>query len=427
MKSLNIRGSLLGAVLIVAVGSSELASAASKSRPSTEIELNISYDILSDPDPNMQDSSPGKNAHTVTVLTVSLPVTIEGKQEITQLEFNPQPTRVFSEAGNKYAQYMVVASQETTRIGILIKGRVFKCDLAAVRAEPTKKPLSEADRKRFLRHERMIEKNDPSVQAIAKTIQGQTDIEIVENIYKYCIRNLSPDISKIKGVGAARTARDKTGMCIDYCDLFVALCRAKNIPARVVAGYKVDYAMCPKHAWVETYLSGLAWVPFEAAIAANIPDDALEWMFSNMQTSYLYFTNLRSDGVLHNNYYYDATLVQRNPAKPARIVESIEFIKPKKKYFNLAEFNKETGARLAKIDDSSNALINKIDAAIEMIDEGLYKDALENLKYDILPKTDGCATRGEPDASDWMLYCEDQQKIYPLVLNAIELAQKSLD
>jgi hypothetical protein len=65
-------------------------------------------------------------------------------------------------------------------------------------------------------------------------------------------------------------------------------------------------------------------------------------------------------------------------------------------------------------------LINKINEALEMVDEGLYKDAMNKLEHDILQKTNGCAERGEPDKNDWIISCEAQSEIYPLVIETIE-------
>ena len=73
--------------------------------------------------------------------------------------------------------------------------------------------------------------------------------------------------------------------------------------------------------------------------------------------------------------------------------------------------------------NSGDALVNKFEAAIALIDVGLYQDALNKLKHDVLPKTDGCALRGQPDKDDWINTCEAQQKVYPLVLQAIELLE----
>jgi myo-inositol-hexaphosphate 3-phosphohydrolase len=65
-------------------------------------------------------------------------------------------------------------------------------------------------------------------------------------------------------------------------------------------------------------------------------------------------------------------------------------------------------------------LINKINEALEMVDEGLYKDAMNKLEHDILQKTNGCAERSEPDKNDWIITCEEQIRVYPLVVETIE-------
>jgi hypothetical protein len=49
----------------------------------------------------------------------------------------------------------------------------------------------------------------------------------------------------------------------------------------------------------------------------------------------------------------------------------------------------------------ANALSNKIDEVLAMIDTGNYQAALKKLENDILAKTDGCANSGQPDKNDW--------------------------
>ena len=69
-------------------------------------------------------------------------------------------------------------------------------------------------------------------------------------------------------------------VCEEYASLFVALCRASNIPARVIEGYSAGYmvegqeksADDIRHAWAEIYLKGYGWVPSEVttSITSNI-------------------------------------------------------------------------------------------------------------------------------------------------------------
>lgn len=70
---------------------------------------------------------------------------------------------------------------------------------------------------------------------------------------------------------------------------------------------------------------------------------------------------------------------------------------------------------------NKNALTNKINAALAMIDQGLYQEARDKLENDISGKTDGCAEAGSPDKNDWIRDCVSQNEVYPLVMEAIEL------
>ncbi len=67
-----------------------------------------------------------------------------------------------------------------------------------------------------------------------------------------------------------------------------------------------------------------------------------------------------------------------------------------------------------------NALLNKINAVQGMIAEGFYADVLDKLQNDILAKMNGCAETGEPDKNDWIITCEGQSVLYPLVIETIE-------
>jgi hypothetical protein len=82
----------------------------------------------------------------------------------------------------------------------------------------------------------------------------------------------------------------------------------------------------------------------------------------------------------------------------------------------------------------ANALTNKIDQVLAMIDTGNYQAALKNyqaalkkLENDILAKTDGCANSGQPDKNDWIETCQQQAQIYPLVMETIEYVETLIE
>ena len=64
-----------------------------------------------------------------------------------------------------------------------------------------------------------------------------------------------------------------------------------------------------------------------------------------------------------------------------------------------------------------------LDDVFMRLDEGMYFEALLVLEDDILARIDGCATIGEPDEDDWIISFEEQEAVYPLVLETIELLE----
>ncbi|MHA2178933.1 MAG: transglutaminase-like domain-containing protein [Candidatus Thorarchaeota archaeon] len=67
--------------------------------------------------------------------------------------------------------------------------------------------------------------------------------------------------------GAARAAREKEGDCDEHADLFIALLRAVDIPARRVVGHFFKGELEPEaHAWCEAFLERIGWIPVDPAL-----------------------------------------------------------------------------------------------------------------------------------------------------------------
>jgi transglutaminase-like putative cysteine protease len=156
-------------------------------------------------------------------------------------------------------------------------------------------------------------------------LEGQTEEEFVKNIYHYVIDHL--DYTKHgKGQwGAVKAIQEEKGDCSEYSDLFVALCRAKNIPARVVTGCTVRFdSESPKHNWVEVYLQDYGWVPFEPSWGDVKSTRVQDIVFNRMAPVYIYFSHIRNDEILRNfhfasyNYWGDRV----------KLEDSIEFRQP---------------------------------------------------------------------------------------------------
>jgi parallel beta-helix repeat protein len=69
-------------------------------------------------------------------------------------------------------------------------------------------------------------------------------------------------------------------------------------------------------------------------------------------------------------------------------------------------------------------LTNKINGVLGKVENGFCGEAVDKLQHDILQKMNGCAEISEPDRNDWLITCEAQDQVYPLIISAMELLDK---
>ncbi|MFB0555718.1 MAG: transglutaminase family protein [Phycisphaerae bacterium] len=277
------------------------------------VELNLSYDFFVP-----------RETFRISLIVI-LPQTIPGKQKILSIKYSPKPSRFFRENGNRYAEFVFVRPEKRMKVEIIISAELLRYDLLTAREKREQDLFEDAELEYFLKQERHIEKDDRQIQRIAESIEGQTEVGIVKNIYNYVIDNLEYTLHGKKDWGAIKALQRKKGDCTEYADLFVAICRAKNIPARVVTGYTVRFdADSSKHNWAEVYLQKYGWVPFDPS-----GGDVENFIFRNkafdrMRPVYLYLTNIRNDEVLDNYHFARYTYW----GDRARLTDSIEFKQP---------------------------------------------------------------------------------------------------
>jgi transglutaminase-like putative cysteine protease len=69
--------------------------------------------------------------------------------------------------------------------------------------------------------------------------------------------------SSDSSTSALETANTRHGVCRDFAHLGIALCRAINVPARMVVGFLYQLRPMDLHAWFEAYIGG-RWFTFDA-------------------------------------------------------------------------------------------------------------------------------------------------------------------
>lgn len=102
---------------------------------------------------------------------------------------------------------------------------------------------------------------DLAVRVSGNALPGYDQAEAIrrhihENFrYEYGTSNAS--------TSAAETAANQVGVCRDFSHLGMALCRALNLPARMVVGYLHELDPMDQHAWYEVFIDG-RWFTFDA-------------------------------------------------------------------------------------------------------------------------------------------------------------------
>ncbi|MEO7319871.1 MAG: transglutaminase-like domain-containing protein [Chthoniobacteraceae bacterium] len=156
-------------------------------------------------------------------------------------------------------------------------------------------PLSEQDRRAFSAELRRDEKHmevSPALQKIADDIAGKETNPVVQArmFFDYVIAQ-SDHYSKFgsmpqgKCLGDANECLGGTGdCCTDQHALFIALCRARGIPCRLMFGSRLKPDNLGKdhnpgyRCWPNFYASGLGWVPLDISSAdAGDPTKAGDW------------------------------------------------------------------------------------------------------------------------------------------------------
>lgn len=157
--------------------------------------------------------------------------------------------------------------------------------LAAQRPAAAGSPA--ADLSQYLLPSPKVESDHAEIMATAARITSDIagDYEKARAIYSFVIGQMTYTLdASNRNQGAISALNSRQGVCEDYASLFVALCRAAGIPARVVNGYADPkgtgqiWNLSPgqsialnryRHAWVECYVEGRGWLPADPTFEAG--------------------------------------------------------------------------------------------------------------------------------------------------------------
>lgn len=155
-------------------------------------------------------------------------------------------------------------------------------------------PITEENRRAFARELRRDEKHmevTPKIQKLADSLVGNERNPVLQarRFFEYVIEN-SDHYSKFgpkpKGLclGSAEECMKGTGdCCTDQHALFIALCRARGIPCRLMYGSRLKPENAGKdfdpgyRCWPNFFAPNLGWVPLDISSGDTAAKNAMDW------------------------------------------------------------------------------------------------------------------------------------------------------
>ena len=145
--------------------------------------------------------------------------------------------------------------------------RSFKLDQSAL-------PISLAQSNdSYCKNDKYWETKDPLIKRTSEKIRNSsTDTgDFLLRTFAWVRDNMKLRDPQPTRLGAARAIREQIGDCDEMSDLFIALCRAVNVPSRRVVGIfyhgqRSESRPFDWHAWAEVQVSKDVWVPFDPSL-----------------------------------------------------------------------------------------------------------------------------------------------------------------
>ncbi len=205
-----------------------------------------------------------KNIQELTINVSHYPHTTE-RQKVSQLTTYPEATN-FQYYWNK---------PQDAHLKFGYSARVTTKNFRSEIRNPDIFPVKELSQmhEKYVTSSEIIDNNNPAVQQLANELaQGETQLfpfvvktaSWIEHNIQYSLDTVTAEASQ----KASWVLENRRGVCDELTNLFIAIMRAQNIPARFISGYAYtstdpDNLQYGPHGWAEVYLSSTGWVPVD--------------------------------------------------------------------------------------------------------------------------------------------------------------------
>ena len=160
--------------------------------------------------------------------------------------------------------------------------------------------------KKYVKPEELIESDNSTIISLAHDLINNVDnsYEKAVRIYNFVRRHMHYE-EQDEERGALWALENGAGDCSEYSYLFVALCRAAGIPAKIQAGFafhRPSETLENGHMWTEYYLENYGWIPVD--VTWRLFDVIDGRHFSSIQSV--------SEVIQYANYFFDSEAEENN-------------------------------------------------------------------------------------------------------------------
>lgn len=231
-----------------------------------------------------------------------VPGDVAGRQELLGSRYSYPPTRVYEREGARYVEFSFRELKESLTVTAEFELSLQRTGLrTAERDAEYFPPVAAPDRRYWTQPSPWIESNEPELRAAALELKQADDVWTLRAIHDFTVGHLRYSGYSPGDLGALAAFRERRGDCTEFAQLFVALARACDIPARVACGVTAGAAEgTPLHEWPEAWVDGIGWIPFDPTHAAH----SRSTTFERLENKYILLSTIQKDPELEGFQYF---------------------------------------------------------------------------------------------------------------------------
>ncbi|MDB6038799.1 MAG: transglutaminase domain protein [Verrucomicrobiales bacterium] len=219
------------------------------------------------------------------------------EQRVLEFRVMEAPSSMRITRDPRYGRSWIYAETPATEkpLRVVTEFKVLRKSVSGMADASRTGAITEAERRTFARELNLNEKNmevTAEISKVADEIAGKETNPVLQakKFFQYVIDNsehYSKHGSSPKGlcIGSAKECMAGTGdCCTDQHALFIALCRARSIPCRLMFGSRLKPENEGKdhdpgyRCWPNFYARGLGWIPLDVSSADAAPAErAGDW------------------------------------------------------------------------------------------------------------------------------------------------------